>query len=289
MILDNDGVLRREKLQLPGVVELYAELQKSNIKNVLLSNNSRVTSKGLVEQMHAFGVTDFRQNQAMTSAEGAAAWIRQHPSTEHPEDMRVFAVGEKGVFESLEQLGLALANDQWDPRTLHWKSLPTDVVVGFAPESMDYRNTMAGAWSAIRQGARWVHTNGDISYRNEAGDELPANGAQQAYLATTGRCPAIVIGKPNIGMAEAALHRMGQTQKDAHIAVVGDNLVEDMQLAENLRDAGWDAEGWIVLTGVTSEGQAHHSQGWHQRVFQDIRAIAEWVGYEIRLGGDLPV
>lgn len=275
MILDNDGVLRREGLQLPGVVELYTALQRSEIQNVLLSNNSRVTSEGLVKQMHKFGVSDFRQNQAMTSAEGAAEWIRQHPSTECPEDMRVFAVGEKGVFQSLEQLGLALANDQWDQKTLHWGSLPTDVVVGFAPESMDYRRTMAGAWSAIRQGARWIHTNGDISYRNEVGDELPANGAQLAYLATTGRQPTTVIGKPNIGMAQAALHRMGMTQQEARIAVVGDNLVEDMQLAENLREAGWDAEGWMVLTGVTSEEQARHSQGWHQRIFADIREITQ--------------
>ena len=285
MILDNDGVLRREGLQLPGVVELFVELERSHIQSVLLSNNSRVTSDGLVRQMHKFGVSSFQPDQAMTSAEGAAAWVKQHPSAEKPEDMRVFAVGEEGVFRALQQEGIALANGDWDEKALHWKSLPTDVVMGFAPESMDYRKTMAGAWSAIRQGSRWIHTNGDISYRNERGDELPANGAQLAYLASTGKQPATVIGKPDTGMAEAALHRMGMTPDKAHIAVVGDNLTEDMELAERLRQAGWDAEGWMVLTGVTTREQSRHPSV--QKVFEDIRAITEYVGYEIRLGGDL--
>lgn len=273
VILDNDGVLRRESLQIPGVLELFQEMARKGIQNVLLSNNSRVTSAGLVRQMHKFGVSDFRPEQAMTSAEGSAAWIRQHPSTERPENMRVFAVGESGVYESLQKEGLALANGEWDEKALHWKSLPTDVIVGFAPESMDYRKTMAGAWSAIRQGARWVHTNGDISYRNERGDELPANGAQLAYLRTTGREPTVIIGKPEIGMAETALHRMGQTKERAHIAVVGDSGDEDAQLAKNLGDAGWDVEGWMVLTGVTTAEQAKHLPV--QRVFEDIRGITQ--------------
>ena len=129
MILDNDGVLRREGKQLPGVVELYAQLEKRGISNVLLSNNSRVTSDGLVRQMKQFGVKDFCKDQAMTSAEAAASWIRHNPSADRLEDMRVFAVGEEGVFRSLQELGIALANDQWDGQ--QWSGLPTDVVVGF--------------------------------------------------------------------------------------------------------------------------------------------------------------
>jgi|GEM_PF-2789005 len=272
MILDNDGVLRREGLQLPGVVELYAELAKSQIHNVLLSNNSRVTSEGLVKQMHKFGVSDFRQDQAMTSAEGAAAWLRQHPSTERAKDMRVFAVGEGGVHQSLQKAGFTLANDQWNGKS--WSSQPTDVVVGFHT-NMDYQTTMAPAWNAIRNGARWVHTNGDVSYRNEEGEELPANGAQLAYLATTGKQPAVVIGKPEIGMAEAALYRMGVTQEQTRIAVVGDNLVEDMTLAKNLRQAGWQAEGWMVLTGVTTREQAESPLV--QRVFENLRTITRYL------------
>ncbi len=268
MILDNDGVLRREKEQMEGVVEFFQCLKQRNMHHVLLSNNSRVTSDGLVKQMQKFGVSGFGRDQAMTSAEGAAAWIMEHPSTECPEDMRVFVVGEEGVFRSLEEVGLALANDQWDGKT--WRSRPTDVVVGFDTK-MDYPNKMAPAWNAIRNGARWVQTNGDISYRNESLEELPANGAQQSYFATTGKQPAIVIGKPEIGMAEAALHRMGMTPEQARIAVVGDNLVEDMGLAQNLRQAGWQAEGWMVLTGVTTAEQAQNPLV--QRVFDDIRGI----------------
>jgi len=269
-ILDNDGVLRREGLQLPGVPELYQAMDRLRIQNVLLSNNSRVTSEGLVRQMQKFGVSGFRREQAMTSAEGAAAWIKEHPSTERPEDMRVFAVGEEGVFQSLQDVGLSLVNEQWDGKK--WDPLPTDVVVGFDTK-MDYATKMAPAWNAIRHGARWVHTNGDISYRNEAGEELPANGAQLQYLSSTGRQPAVVIGKPDIGMAEAALHRMGQTKRQAHIAVIGDNPVEDMELAENLHKAGWKAEGWMVLTGVTTAEQASHLHV--QRIFEDIRAVTQ--------------
>jgi len=270
VILDNDGVLRREKLQLPGVPELYQAMDRKAIQSVLLSNNSRVTSEGLVKQMRQFGVSDFRREQAMTSAEGAAAWLVEHPSTKRPEDMRVFAVGEDGVFQALREVGLALANDQWNGKK--WNPLPTDVVVGF-DTMMDYATKMAPAWNAIRHGVRWVHTNGDTSYRNAEGEELPANGAQLAYLASTGRQPAAVIGKPNIGMAEAALHRMGQTKERACIAVVGDNLVEDMGLATRLYDAGWKAEGWLVLTGVTDAEYANDPRV--QRIFEDIRAVTQ--------------
>jgi HAD superfamily hydrolase (TIGR01450 family) len=265
IILDNDGVLRREGEQLPGVPELYRAMTVQDVRNVLLSNNSRVTSDGLIDQLRKFGVENVKAEQAMTSAEGTAAWLKEHPSAE---EMRVCVVGEQGVVTALGNQGIRIVNDEWDGK--RWRTFPTDVVCGFDTK-LDYEK-LRKAWNAIREGdARFIGTNGDISYRGPGGAELPANGAALAYLSTAGKQPDAVIGKPEIGMAEAALHRMGRTKEDARIAVIGDNRVEDVGLAENLRAAGWDAEAWVVLTGVLKREQCEDPA--IQRVFDDIRSV----------------
>jgi len=267
-LLDNDGVMRRENLQLPGVPEFYAALTRLGIRHVLLSNNSRVTSEGLVDQMRAFGVSDFSREQAMTSAEGTAAFLREHPS----ENMGVFLVGEEGLHSAVRAEGISVVNDHWDAQRLDWQAEPpTDVAVGFHT-SVDWRKELAPAYNAIaEQRARFIGTNPDKTYRHSSGLRLPANGSTLDFFQSTGKEP-IIVSKPEIGMAEAALHRMGACKEHAAVAVVGDTIDQDMWLAENLRRAGWRAEGWLVLSGDVRREEVSPATP-VGRVFEDIRAI----------------
>ncbi|MBU0767130.1 HAD-IIA family hydrolase [Patescibacteria group bacterium] len=275
MILDNDGVMRIEKEPLPGVPEFYAAQTRLGIRSVLLSNNSRVTSEGLVRQMQNFGVSDFTADQAMTSAEGTALFLREHPSTE---DMSVFVVGGEGLHTAIDNEGISKANDNWDSSKMMWKdgNLPSDVVVGFH-QSIDWHSEIAPAFNAIHGGARFIGTNSDQTYRGEY-EILPANGSMLNYFSRVARRgEPIIVGKPNIGMAEAALHRMGAEKEAAKVAIVGDTLDQDMILAKNLRSAGWDVEGWLVLSGVDGRknAEAPNARDLYgvDRIFEDIRDI----------------
>lgn len=144
---------------------------------------------------------------------------------------------------------------------------------GFS-KSIDYEK-LSGGWSAVRQGARLIGTNADREFAGEDGLLMPANGAALAYLSTAGKEP-IVIGKPGIAMAELALEKLGAEKNSARVAVLGDTIDQDVMLAENLKNAGWNAEAWVVLTGVLGLTEAE-SDPRIARIFDRITQVREQI------------
>jgi len=270
-IVDRDGVLRRESEVLPGVVDLYQAFLRLEIGNVLLSNNSRVTSDGIWRWMkETCGLRVFEQNQAMTSAEAAANYFKQMDGEPRP-----FLIGEKGLWDAFSRVDIHAVNMHWGNN--RWlETPPTHVVKGFKNTNMDYLLEEAPAWNALaEQGAQLISTNPDVSYRNAAGLRVPANGAQIRCFHDVAPNP-ITLGKPEVGMAEVALKRMGVDKATAQVKVIGDTIAQDLMLAKNLRDDGWNADCWLVLTGDTDPDQAKTVEDEPGvRIFQDIREITQ--------------
>ncbi|MDO8468528.1 MAG: HAD-IIA family hydrolase [Candidatus Peribacter sp.] len=268
VLLDKDGVLMNGNTVLPGAQEFVEQARKNSMPTTILSNTSRLTGQALARVIREkIGVSDLKDEEVVTAVDVTMQYLREHPSRERPEDVLLHVVGEDGFIEAMQDAGFAVANDQW--KNGNWAVLPTDVVNGLDTHSTYEK--LAPAWNAVRLGARLISVNSDRSYRSASGAELPAAGAQLAYLATAkenGR-PDIVLGKPNVEIAEVALGRMHLSKTTARIAVIGDNLREDMGLATQLNDAGWKAEGWMMLTGVTAKDQCNHAA--ISRVFMDLR------------------
>lgn len=263
-IVDVDGVLKRETKVLPGVPELFAALYKAGIQSVLLSNGSRGRGIDLQGNLQKWGVHHSHQPHALTSADVTASYIMQKYG-ENP--VNAFIVGEQGIRDAMHVRGAKEVNDWWDGKK--WSELPSHVVVGFDKE-VDY-SVLAPAWNAIKQGAHFIATNGDPSYRNEEGVELPANGAAVRYLSGAA-LPEAVIGKPQLFMPQAAFKSMEVTPDKSKLVVVGDTFDQDMQLADALREAGYEVQKWMVLSGVVQEKDlAHHPPV--DEVFRDIQEI----------------
>ncbi len=268
IICDIDGVLRREGDVMPGVPELFCAMYQKKVVASLLSNNSRVRGKDVATEMDTlYQVNPDHIPHAITSADATAAWIKENPSND-PE-RGVYLVGGPGIRMKLVELGILLRTNAWNGK--QWNGdFPSDVICGFSKE-IDYP-TLSGGWNAIRQGgARFIATNPDPEYRAEGGLLLPANGAAVGYLRTAGTEP-IVIGKPDIIMAEMALRDTHAKKESSHIAILGDTVDQDVALANNLRKAGWNTEAWVVLTGVLDQATAESTPNIH-RIFQDITDV----------------
>lgn len=263
-IVDVDGVLKRETKVLPGVPELFAALHKNDIRSVLLSNGSRARGVDLQTNLAKWGVQNEHQPHALSSADVTGSYIMKNDGHK---PVNAFIVGEQGIRDAMHVRGAKEVNDWWDGKK--WKELPTHVVVGF-DKQVGYQ-TLSPAWNAIKQGSKFIATNGDESFRNEEGIELPANGANIRFLSGAGK-PQAVIGKPSLHMPEAAFTSMNVTKDNSRIVVIGDTFEQDMQLADALKEAGYEVEKWMVLSGVVQTKDLSRNDPVDE-VFRDITDI----------------
>lgn len=227
LIVDMDGVLWRGDEPIAGLVEFFAFLRQRHIGFVLATNNSSRLPEQYAAKLARFGV-EVPSGCILTSAQAAAAYLAGLA----PPGTRVYALGEEGVRQALEQRGFVLTEEGaayvvsgWD-RRLTWDKLKTAALL-------------------IHAGAGFIGTNPDTNYPTEQGP-VPGSGAQLAALeATTGVAP-VVVGKPESWIYEEALRRMGARPETT--ALIGDRL--DTDIAGGVR-AGLTTV--LVLSGISTE------------------------------------
>lgn len=226
LIIDMDGVLWRGKRPLPGLVQFFQALREGEFRFTLATNNSSLTPDQYVDKLAGMGVSVAR-DEVLTSAMAAA----MHLSDVAPHGGPVFAIGEAGVRQALEEAGFTPSEGM------------ADVVVVGMDRGLTW-DKLAQATLNIRAGARFVGTNGDTTLPTERGI-THGNGAILAALtAATGVTPTIV-GKP-----EPLMYRLALKAMDADLAVtaaVGDRLETDILGAHR---AG--IHSVLLLTGVSS-------------------------------------
>ena len=110
----------------------------------------------------------------------------------------------------------------------------------------DYE-TLAAAQAALLAGALFVATNTDATFPVE-GRLLPGGGAIVAAVATASGREPVVMGKPEMGMADRLLAEVGG--RPATILFVGDKLSTDILMASR---AGMRSA--LMLTGVTERSE----------------------------------
>ena len=229
VLLDMDGVVYIGDQPLPGVQELLDYLEDTGREWLFVTNNSSRTPAQFVEKIARLGI---RADEAhiLSSALATASWL----AGQYPGGVRVFMIGEDGLRWALEREAITLVED----------AQTADVVVSGIDFSVRYER-LADATLAVRAGARFVGTNSDTSFPSERG-QIPGTGALLALLeAATGVKPT-VIGKPNAGMFEQAMRKLGTTAPAT--LMVGDRYETDIAGAIEL---GMPTAA--VLTGITPE------------------------------------
>ena len=145
---------------------------------------------------------DAKPDEIVTSALATADYI----SEEHP-NASVYMLGGNGLKTALTQAGLTVKDDEH-----------VDYVVIGLDEEVTYEK-LAVATLGVRNGAKFISTNPDVSIPKERGF-LPGNGAITSVVSVSTGVQPQFIGKPEPIIMNKAIEILGLDKSD--VAMVGD-------------------------------------------------------------------
>ena len=255
LILDMDGVLWEGETALPGLRDFFRFLRERGIRILLATNNASLTPARYVDKLARLGVAAGAE-EILTSAMATADYLKK---IARPGD-RVYVIGEEGLIRAVESAGLQVAGAD---------ALDAAFVVCGMDRNLTW-DKLACATINLHNGARFIGTNGDITFPTERGI-AHGNGAILEALSTASGIRPIIIGKPSPAMMQIAVRKLDLPK--ARIAAVGDRLETDILGARN---AG--VKSIMVLTGVTDRKMLKKSGIRPTWVFEDLPALqAEWL------------
>lgn len=232
VLFDMDGVIYVGKQVLSAVQETFDYLESSGRQWLCVTNNASKTPQQFVETLAGMGVRA-RPEQILGSAEATAGWLREQVDQHAWPSGKVIVMGQEGLRHALTSRGFELTDDPH--------------AATYAVAGINFKLTyedLANVALAIRAGAKFIGTNSDASYPTERG-QLPGAGSILALLATATGVQPQVIGKPNRGMFDQAMRRLGVQPSET--LMVGDRYDTDIRGAIPL---GLQTAG--ILTGVTT-------------------------------------
>lgn len=237
LIVDLDGVLYRGTAPIPGMARLLRRREALGDAIVYATNNSSRHRTEYEAILSGIGAP-VSLERIVTSARAAALRL----SGAVPPVRVALVLGGPGLRRELRDAGIRVVA----PTTHGLAARPEAVVVGI-DRRLSY-GRLAIAADAIRAGALFVATNRDPVY--PAADALlPGAGAVVAALEVAAGRHAIVIGKPEPVLFEAAAHVVGVPPSSA--VVIGDGLATDVAAANRI-----GARSVLMLTGVTTTEEA---------------------------------
>jgi 4-nitrophenyl phosphatase len=254
VLIDLDGVVYTGRDPIPGAAGFLAEARRRGLKFLLVTNNS-TTSPELVAQRLRGMQIEVDPDEILTSAQAAVGYIRQRAEP----GARVRIVGEAGLREAAELEGLVVVED--GEATADW-------VIAGLDRAFNYQK-LTGATRAIMRGAHFVATNADALLPVEGGQVLPGAGTIIAAIRTATAVEPVVVGKPEPGLFEHGLRRLGGLPPD-QVAMIGDRLDTDVVGG---RRAG--LRTILLLSGVTSAEEARSATPPPDAVLPDLASVAD--------------
>lgn len=231
VLFDMDGVIYVGTRPLPGVREALDYLASTGRSFLFVTNNASKTPAQFVDRLAEMDI-HIQPEQVLGSAEATACWLAEQVAHQGWPRGPVIVMGQDGLKVALQKSGFELTTDPH--------------AATYAVAGINFKLTydeLADVSLAIRNGARFIGTNSDVTYPSERGP-LPGAGSILALLATASGQQPLVVGKPNRGMYEQAMARLklsaGQT------LMVGDRYDTDISGAIPL--GLWTAG---VLTGIS--------------------------------------
>ncbi|WP_066291352.1 TIGR01457 family HAD-type hydrolase [Bacillus sp. FJAT-29937] len=245
-LIDLDGTMYRGTELIKEAADFVHQLRKRDIPYLFVTNNSSRTPAQVAEKLRQFTIpaTD---EQVFTTSMATANYIY-----EQKQDASVYVIGEEGIRNALQEKGFRFVEEHAEY-----------VVVGI-DRSITYEK-LAAACLAVRNGATFISTNGDIAIPTERG-LLPGNGSLTSVITVSTQTKPIFIGKPESIIMEQALQLLG-TKKEETL-MVGDNYDTDILAGMN---AGLDT--LLVHTGVTTKELLG---GYERKPSYVVDSLDEW-------------
>ncbi len=230
-LLDMDGVIYLNQEPIPEAVRFIGRLRDAGKEVLFLTNNSKFTRLEYRNRLSLMGV-DAALDEIMTSAAATADFLEENYEIE---GKTAFVIGGAGLREEIARTPLHVLEGD-DGRRADY------VIVGWDTELTF--NKLRIASLALHSGAGFVGTNPDATFPAPEG-LWPGAGSIIASLEKAAGREALVVGKPNVYMMQAALHLIGS--KADRTLMIGDRLETDIL-------GGWRVglDTCLVLTGVSS-------------------------------------
>lgn len=225
-LIDLDGTMYRGTEQIAEAAGFINDLRKRNIPYLFVTNNSSRTPAQVADKLRSIGIST-EDDQVFTTSMATANYI-----AEQKKGASVYVVGEEGIIEALKEKGMKLVEEH-----------PDYLVMGI-DRGVNYEK-LSKACLAVRNGAVFISTNGDIAIPTEQG-LLPGNGSLTSVVSVSTQVQPIFIGKPESVIVEQALRVLGVPKEET--IMVGDNYDTDILAGIN---AGIDT--LLVHTGVTTK------------------------------------
>lgn len=258
LLIDLDGVVYTGREPISGAAGFLAEARRRALKFLLVTNNSTTSPELVADRLRSMHI-EVTPGEILTSAQAAAAYVCAHAGR----GARVRIVGEAGLKQAVEEEGLVLVEDG---------QIGADWVITGLDRAFDYAKLTA-ATRAIMAGARFVATNGDALLPVEGGQVVPGAGALVAAIHTATGVAPIVVGKPEPGLFEHGLRRLGGLLPE-QVAMIGDRLDTDVVGG---RRAG--LRTILVLSGVTSLDEARLATTQPDAIADDLAHVAQILGW----------
>lgn len=225
-LVDMDGVVHVGDSAVSGSVEAIRELRDRGKTVRFVTNNSRASREGLVEDLRRFGV------EADVDDVISAAWATAEYVAEQGVEA-VSVVGGDQFAGMVRDHGIAVRDQDVDA-----------VVVGH-DDTVSYDDIARATRLIYEEGADLVAANADGWYPTADGI-APGTGATVAAIEAATGAEATIVGKPEPELFEIALEGLSADRT----VMIGDNPHSDLVGAEA---AGIDA---ILVTGTGGDAGA---------------------------------
>lgn len=183
-LIDLDGTMYKGAERIEDASDFVKRLQKEEIPYLFVTNNSSRTPKQVAEKLRHFDIPA-SEELVFTTSLATANYIY-----DLKKDASVYVIGEEGIRTALKEKGFTFAEEH------------ADYVVMGIDRDINYEK-LAIACLAVRNGATFISTNGDIALPTERG-LLPGNGSLTAVIAVSTQTKPIFIGKPEAIIVEQA-------------------------------------------------------------------------------------
>ena len=233
LLLDIDGTIVLGGEATRGAKQFLRAIGESGRSFLVVTNNNSISLDEHAERLRGAGLK-IGAGDIMSSAEVAGEFLSQEWKCQ-----KVMVLGAAALRKALEAAGMALTDKK-----------PEAVVVGFDTE-LAYKR-LKQACFLIQAGCRWLATHPDVAMPAAEGYWPDCGAITAAIVATTGREPNVVLGKPSEYMGRAVIRRSGF--EAGEIMMVGDRAETDVLFAKvnGMLSA-------LVLGGATKAEEAHEA------------------------------
>ena len=231
-VLDMDGTIYMGSQLFPFTKDFLKELTDNGIGYSFLTNNPTRSRVDYLKKLEKLGI-EATPDQMYTTAVATIEYLKE----KMPEVKRIFATGTPSMIKEFEEAG-------YEMTAIDAADMPDLLLVAF-DTTLTYERLCHASWLAA-QGIPYIATNPDRVCPTDLPTVLVDCGSLCKCIEhATGRCPDLVIGKPNPDMLSGIMYRYGL--KAEEIAMCGDRIYTDVAMAQN---AG--AFGVLVLSGETT-------------------------------------